>query len=265
MSDREKLIDKIRKLRTKGADGAVTEAEANAFLNAAARLMADHGVNDEHLAKAGIEVGVIEKKGVHVSLHKAHPAVFAIDAIGKLTGTSIGMRVTTVPLPKGGWREIGGLTISGRPADREIAEYLYDQVRNLIDAAWKAERRRRIDRIRSALGSEHAELETHPEVQEFVAKWGLGVGHKARRSFGFGMAYRLADRIEKMATRQAESETALTVWRERCDIDDDKKPPRPLDLDLASYRDGAIAGKDASLGDGVSAGQGSTLKLAVRQ
>jgi hypothetical protein len=257
---RDKLIDKIRKVRAKGSDGGVTEAEANAFLDAAARMMAEHGVHDDDLAKAGIGVDPVEKKGVHVSLHRAHPAVICTAAIGKLTGTSIGLRVTTVPVDGGGWREIGSLTIAGRPADREIADYLYDQIRNLIDAAWKAERDRRLAKVGALLAEDEEHLATHRIIQAEVAKMGLGVGHKARRSFGFGMARRISERLETMATRQADSATAMAVWREKNKDTEDKKQ-KSLDLDFSSYGRGAEVGKDVALSSGISAGQQQVLHI----
>lgn len=264
-SDRERLIDKIRKLRAKGEGHGTTEAEAHAFLDAAAKMMRDHGVDDAEMIKAGIGIEPIEKKGVHTSIHKAHPACVCLEAIGKLTGTSIGLRVTTGT--KGGkQREIGALTISGRPQDRQIADYLYDQIRNLIDGAWSVERKNRLDRVAKVLRVKEPHITDVGEIlaqtwmRQGMADAGLGIGHKERRSFGFGMGVRLAERIERMATRHADSENALAVWREQTTVSDKKKQTK-LDLDLAAYGKGSDVGKTADLGRGVEAGQSDVLRL----
>lgn len=264
-ADREKLIDRIRKLRAKGSDSGVTEEEADAFLDAAARMMAENNIGADDLAKAGIGVEPVEKRGVHVSVHKMHPACMTLDAIGKLTGTSIGMRVSSVHR-NGRWREIGSLMISGRLADREIADYMYDQVRNLIDGAWRTERCRRLAPLMRSLEGKDArvrllDLVNHPDVSAAMKKHGHGVGAKERRSFQFGMARRIAERIELMATRHNESQNAMTVWREQCSVTEDGKKAKPLDLDMHSYSQGAAIGRSAELGQGVATGQKSVLSL----
>lgn len=264
-ADREKLIDRIRKLRAKGEDAGVTEAEANAFLDAAARMMADHSIADDDLAKAGIGVEPVEKKGAHVSIHKMHPACIALEAIGKLTGTSIGISVTHGRV-NGKWREIGSLTISGRQSDREIADYMFDQVRNMIDGAWKVERERRLAPLIRSAKEDRADVGSllrHPEVREMMRKHGLGIGHKERRSFGFGMARRITQRIASMATRHADSSNALIVWREQRTVTEDKRKPKPVDLDMHSYSQGAAVAKDIDLGQGVCAGQVDVLRIAA--
>jgi hypothetical protein len=262
--DRERLIDKIRKLRAKGSDSGVTEDEANAFLDAAARLMAENNVGADDLAKAGIGVEPVEKVGAHTSIHKMHPACTVLDAIGKLTGTSIGVRVETIPKPHGGWREIGALTISGRQQDREVADYMFDQVRNLIDAAWRTERERRLEPMRKALGPAEQHFATHPDIQKFAREKGYGIGHKERRSFGFGMARRLAQRIEQMATRHADSSNALAVWHDTHEVTPDKKPPKPLDIDHRAFSKGSSAGSDVALGDGLASGQRHVHQIEKR-
>lgn len=266
-SDRERLIDKIRKLRAKGEGAGTTEAEANAFLDAAAKLMRDHNVGDDDLAKAGIGIEPVEKKGVHTSIHKAHPACVCLEAIGKLTGTSIGLRVTTKTVA-GKRREVGALTISGRSADRQIADYLYDQIHNLIDGAWAIERKSRLDRVAQVIRvreptADVREALAQSWMRKGMAEAGMGIGAKERRSFGFGMAMRLADRIEKMATRQSDSATAMTVWREQTTVTADKKKTSKPDLDMAAYGRGAQVGETADMGRGVGAGQTSVKAIEV--
>lgn len=256
MIDREKLLDKIKKLRAKGADGAVGEAEANAFLDAAARMMAEHGLSDDDLAKAGIDIEPVEKSGVHTSIHKMHPACIVIDAIAKLTGTSIGLRVTSTKR-NGKWREIGAFTIAGRPSDRQVADYLFDQVRNLIDAAWTAERAARFSRVEALVSNEpgyHPSMLRSSVMREFMSKNGFGVDRKERRSFQFGMARRFAERIEAMSTRHADSEMAMVVWREQNTVTEQKKS-KPVDLDMRAFAKGGDAGKDTHLGHGMAAAQ----------
>lgn len=266
-SDRERLIDKIRKLRAKGQNTGTTEAEANAFLDAAAKLMREHDVDDDDLAKAGIGIEPVEKKGVHTSIGKAHPACVCLEAIGQLTGTSIGLRVTR-KIVDGAAREIGALTISGRPADRQIADYLYDQIRNMIDGAWAAERKSRLDRVAQVIRlreptADVRETLAQTWMRQGMADAGMGIDTKARRSFGFGMAMRLAERIERMATRQADSANAMTVWREQTTVSEDKRRQKKLDLDMAAYGQGAKAGETADLGRGVETGQASVKGIGV--
>lgn len=262
---REKVIDKIRKLRAKGSNGAVTEEEANAFLDAAARLMAEHSVGDDDIARAGIAVQPIRKRGVHTSLQKMHPACTALSAIGLLTGTYIGLRVESSRRVDNGrlTEEVGFLSISGRPSDREVASYMFDQVRNLIDGAWRTERERRLEFLRIATGQRNVSsrflLVVYGKVRKEMEEDGRGIGAKQRRSFGFGMARRLADRIEKMAVRGGDKANAMVVWQGVARPEG--KPQKKLDLDLRAYSQGDAAGKQASLGQGVAAGQAAVLMI----
>lgn len=262
---REKVIDKIRKLRAKGSNRGVTEEEANAFLDAAARLMKEHSVDDGDISRAGIAVEPIRKRGVHTSLQKMHPACTALSAIGLLTGTYIGIRVASSR-----WvgnkrlaEEVGFLTISGRPPDREVASYMFDQIRNLIDGAWRIERERRLEFLRIAIGQRNASgrflQAVYGRVRKEMEESGRGIGAKQRRSFGFGMAARLADRIEKMAVRGADKANALVVWQAA--RAPEGKPQKKLDLDVLAYTKGDAAGKQASLGQGVAAGQAAVLMI----
>lgn len=59
MNDREKIVDRIRKLRLKADDGAVGAEEAAVFAQKASKIMEEYMVTDDELAKAeGREVGV---------------------------------------------------------------------------------------------------------------------------------------------------------------------------------------------------------------
>lgn len=258
---REKVIDKIRKLRAKGENAAVSEEEANAFLDAAAKLMRKHRVDDGDLARAGIDVDRVYARGVHVSTHKMHPACATIDAIGKLTGTHIGVGTTTTRRGRR-WSEENFLSISGRPQDREVAAYMFDQVRNLIDGAWRAERDRRLPPLRRAAsqaGVTVAFILRDGTTKKMLREYGYAVDARARRSFGFGMAHRVAKRIEAMAVRHGDAANALVVWREK--ITPNAREQKRPDYDISSYWSGDNAGKSASLGQGVAAGQPAVLSL----
>jgi hypothetical protein len=260
---REKLIDRIRKLRAKGENAAVTEAEANTFLDAAARLMEEHAITAQEFELAGIGIDPIEKRGVHTSPHKMHPACVVLDAIGKLTGTHIGLRVTTTTVGGRRTREVGSLLISGRQQDREIADYMFDQVRNLIDGAWKAERSQRLAQIAGMAlkaGTTVSFVLSQEETKSYLEMSGYGVSARARRSFGFGMGHRLGKRIEQMAVRHGDSQNALVVWRQNLAVTP-RKEPRPLDIDFKSYSQGDAVGKDASLGRGMASGQDAVLEI----
>lgn len=270
-ADREKLIDKIRKLRAKGENAAVTEEEANAFLSAAARLMAEHRLTDEEMRVYGIGVEPVEKVGVHTSIHKMHPACACLHAIGKLTGTHIGVVINAYirEAERRAYREIGSLAISGRPHDRQIAEYMFDQVRNLIDGAWAAERRRRLARLQAQAvnhGIPLAHLLRMRDIKDALRERGHGVGAKERRSFGFGMAHRMNDRIEAMAVRRADKEAALAVFRKKMEqVDKAAESDRKPAMDMRAYAQGDVAGRQAELGQGVATGQASVLAITTKE
>lgn len=251
---RERLLDKIKKLKTKGTDAGVTEEEANAFLDAAARLMREHGIDDTDVERAGIDVVKIDKKGAAFNASIAHPAAFACASISALTGTSIGMGTRYEWDQKAlKERHIGTLIIAGRPPDREIADYLFDQVRNLIDGAWAQERKRRIS-VASGYGF------TAGEISNVIAdEKGFGIGHKARRSFGIGMAVRIAQRLEAMAARKADCEAAQAVWEANVEA---KKDKSKLDVEMHAFMSGRKSGDRVDLGQGVATGTAAPLAIA---
>jgi hypothetical protein len=257
-ADREKLIDRIKKLRAKGSDSAVTEEEANAFLDTVARLMAEHAISDEDLHLYGIEVEIIPKAGVHVDVNKQHPAALALGAIAHLTGTAIGSSVCS----NAAGSKVSALVISGRKPDREVADFLFDQVRNLIDAAWKEERRRRLAALQSVLRKPEWEGVSLRECLRVPgASDRFGVDKKNRRSFGIGMAINFSNRIEAMAVRKQQSDDASKVWnREVKATYDDTKDMAKLkaSLDARSVLAGqSQAGKiELELGAGIRAGSG---------
>jgi hypothetical protein len=254
-ADREKLIDRIKKLRAKGSDKSVSEEEANTFLDAAARMMAENTVTDEDLLIFGIDVEEYPKRGAHTSPLKAHPACLVCDSIAALTGTAIGFRVT---YKKG--REIGSLTISGRKPDREIASYMFDQVQNLIDATWRAERRRRLQPIINELKTERyrglklSDLLRVPELNKQLSAIGNGVGSRERKSFGLGMAYRMDSRIHAMAVRKGDAEAAKGVWEKKVTVTEHDN--KSFKADTGELLRGFRAGNEVELGAGVGAGSG---------
>jgi Protein of unknown function (DUF2786) len=260
-----KLLEKIKKLRAKGADQAVGEDEAASFLDAAARLMADHGLSEKDVERAGIVSEFFEKKGVHWSTAKSHPAVFALASIGRLTGCAIGLRAAK-QRRNGKTVTVCGLTIVGRKADCEVASYMFEQMRNLMDAAWAQERKRRRDKAVSVLGQLdgfHIGLLDTDVMQKALEGSGLATGTQQRRSFRIGMACRLAERIEAMATRNGDFETAKAAWLER--NPDVKGPAKPgFKIDPNDFAHGARAGADASLGQGMAAATAAPLALPSR-
>jgi hypothetical protein len=186
------------------------------------------------------------------------------DAIGKLTGTHIGVQVQTTTVGGCRTREVGSLLISGRQQDREIADYMFDQVRNLIDGAWKAERSQRLAKIAGMAlkaGTTVSFVLSQEETKSYLEMSGYGVSARARRSFGFGMGHRLGKRIEQMAVRHGDSQNALVVWRQNLAVTPEKERRRPLDIDFKSYSQGDAVGKDASLGRGLSRGHAAVLVI----
>jgi hypothetical protein len=255
--DRNKLLERIKKLRSKGEDAAATDAEAEAFLAAAARMMKEHDLSDSDVETAGIEIVEVQRVGAHAHEGMAHPACQCIVAISNLTGTRIGMSTKRRKIYNPKERKItqemtGWLKVAGVKADIEIAIYLFDTVKNLIDAGWKFERARRIQATILELAkqevtmTEQRLLASH-NGKDFMAAISQGIDAKSRRSFGLGMAISLTSKIEAMSTRHKDTEQADKVWGES----NAKPRASKLKYDSVALLSGAAAGTKATISHGV--------------
>ena len=234
MSKRPKLIELVKKLRAKGENAATTEAEAEAFLEKASKLIEEYDISETELERAGISAMWIEKKGIHVNVNKAHPATSTFPGIEVFAGVKVALITRKLVRPDGSWREAGYMSVAGRPDQVELADYLFDQMRNIIDAAWDAERERRLALVGQSLYC-----------------MGLSTAHIARRSYQFGMAHRLSARLKAMSTRQAARDTALPVLVAAMDETKKFEQGAVSPIDYADYARGHRDGDKVQLGTGI--------------
>lgn len=180
MSSRDDIVEKIRALKRMTIANGCSEAEAETALRMISSLMARHQVSEAETASVESEFRRKDRamRGVSPTISRCHAARFAVGGIQAYTDTQIGF----------GFHR---LVIIGLPHNIEIAEYLWEMLVSIIDAAWLAHR---------------ASLPALPKTKA-VRK----VLRKSSQSFKIGMADRLGRRLSEMAEdRKREVRTATS-------------------------------------------------------
>lgn len=183
-----RAINKIRALRAMKVSAGATEAEAANAAAAAARIMAEHQIDEETIAAASYDRDLLPIKGVSLHQGKSHPFVAVCPGVTHISGCRCYLS------PK-------GLYVVGDEVGREIAAYLFDLARNVIDAAWEAEKRSRQAAFRTTWLKVHGSnppRRMSPEMAREMRPLGFSWDATTRRSFGTGMAMRIAERMEAM-------------------------------------------------------------------
>lgn len=247
----QRLIRKIRALRAKKVEAGATEGEAAAAAELAAKLMAEHRIDEADVAAADYDRSYIAVKGVGLHINKSHPMVYAAPGVSHLTGCEIYTRK-------------GGFYVVGDDVGREMAHYLFDMIRNCIDAAWAIERASRravcADYWRRAF-YQPMPAKIDSAMSDMFRECGAAFDRVAQRSFGLGMATRISDRMEAMQpARRVPDEVATRIMSDK----DAKKPSKSSARhDSSAIGAGLTAGKSVPISMGVNSGGKSAAPAQI--
>lgn len=131
ISDRDKMLQRVLNLRSRADDSASSEAEMNAALSMAARLMDSYNIEEAELAIAEAEGRIVLEiihKVADTSLFKdgstshRHIVLNALTSIGDFTETKVVVGNTT-----------GAITFTGHRPDVELANYLVAVIKGALD------------------------------------------------------------------------------------------------------------------------------------
>ncbi|AWY09243.1 hypothetical protein vBRpoSV10_121 [Ruegeria phage vB_RpoS-V10] len=124
--NQEKLIETIKALRARAADSGSSEAEVDAAINRADRLMREHEVSLDDLNRTKAAGGIIRGEW-SLGTKKIHVVEYIASAVTRLTETR-------------GWVSsrdgVASLVFYGFEADVEYALYIVDLVHNAMEAEW---------------------------------------------------------------------------------------------------------------------------------
>lgn len=115
--EQDKVLDKVRKLLAKAEDPGVTEAEAEAYNNLAAKLISQYGVDRALLAESGEVVDEIARVSISIDNPYSH------DKKDLLAHIASALRCKTVHYGSG--RSITRVVVFGYQSDLERVELLY--------------------------------------------------------------------------------------------------------------------------------------------
>ena len=112
------IINTIKALMQKTVDNGCTESEAMSAAEMVAKMLRKHNLNLSEVEVRGercIQIDIDVTK-------RAHPVVMCSTAIAKFTGTKV-------------WRSPsrGKLVFFGLPHDVEVASYMVDMIRNIME------------------------------------------------------------------------------------------------------------------------------------
>lgn len=247
----QRLIRKIRALRAKTLAAGATEGEAASAAELAAKLMADHRIDEADVSAAAYDRSYIAVRGVGLHVNKSHPMVYASPGVSHLTGCEIYTRA-------------GGFYVVGDDVGREMAHYLFDMVRNVIDSAWAIERARRRE-VSACIWQRafHQPMPTKidPAVLDMLRQYGAAFDRVAQRSFGLGMATRISDRMEAMQpARRVPDEVATRLMSDKAEKRPTKSSTRH---DSSAIGAGLTAGKSVPISMGVNSGGKSAAPAQI--
>ncbi len=245
------IVRKIRALRSKRTTSGATEAEAVSAAEAAARLMEQYRIDEADIDAADYDRTLLRVKGVNLNPDRSHPMVYAAPGIAHLTGCDISTNHS-------------GIYVVGDEVGREMAEYLFDLVRNVLDAAWAGERvarRAEADRIwRQAF---KVPLPETPDkgIREIFRNSAAAFDGIARRSYMLAMAMRMSERMRAMPPARRVPEAAI----ERIMADTTPAAPRKSNrtIDGSAYLAGDAAGATAPIGMGVNGTTNAARQIAT--
>ncbi|NOU05312.1 MAG: DUF2786 domain-containing protein [Hyphomicrobiaceae bacterium] len=248
-----RIIAKIKALQSKRVDAGATEAEAAAAAELAAKLMAQYQIDAAAMGAANYDRFLLPIKGVGLNTHQSHPCIYAGLGVNHITGC--GVFTSTL-----------GIYVVGDDVGRTLAHYLFDMVRNVIDASWKRERARRVAAARTiwekAIGGEMPSR-LDKEFQVVLRGGGLAFDRVASRSFGMGMAGRINTRMLTMTpARAAPAEVVQQIMSDKTHKAETKKKPK-LVLDHFAIRAGQVAGNDVAISMAIDPCTGKPLLLTT--
>lgn len=248
-----RILHKIRALRAKRVDAGATEAEATAAAELAAKLMAQYQLDEEAVAAAVYDRDLLPIKGIGLHVNKSHPCAYVSRGVAHLSGCEI-------------YFSTRGLYVIGDDVGRELAHYLFDMVRNVIDAAWHTESdRRRMDCAGYWL---KAHGDPMPKAiplsaHKLLRPYGLAFDRIARRSFGIGLAERVAQRmLDLPPARKIPPEAAARIMADKKVAETSKRKSKST-FDLLSMRAGATVGDEMPICLGVDGQPLSRLSITT--
>lgn len=242
-----KLIERIKALQAMRVEAGATEAEAATAASIAARLMAEHAIDAEAMAAASFDKDYLPIKGIGLHPKKSHPCVYAAGGIQHLTGCQV-------------YTSDRGLLAIGDEVGRTMATYLFDMVRNVIDAAWKRERARRLSTLNECwFGLNLTDLARTDGLRKAVRGAGLDTGRIAQRSFGLGMASRISDRMLTMPP--ARPVPAAAAARILSGLEVKNRAPTKSTYDHSALAAGGSAGDSVPISLGVGARGGEMARI----
>jgi hypothetical protein len=168
-SPRDKILQRIVKLRALAEDNGASEAEMNTALNMAANLMESYQVEEAEIALAEGEGRIVLEiltKTIDTSAlngKQRHKIILCLSAIGAFTQTKCVYR-----------QRSGEIIFTGHRPDIEMANYLTALVRSALDQEYESYRKRNV-----------------------------AVGYGAKTAFTVAMSNRISTRLYDMA-REAE-------------------------------------------------------------
>lgn len=253
MDDRtRRIIAKIKALQAKRVDAGATEDEAASAAELAAKLMAQYQIDAAAIGAASYDRFLLPIKGIGLHASKSHPCVYVSPGVQHITGCAIFLSKQ-------------GLYVVGDDVGRSMAHYLFDMVRNVIDAAWRRERtRRKVEcaaRWLKATGNKMPER-LGSEIQDMLREVGAAFDGVARRSFGMGMASRICDRMQKMPpARGVPQEAVARIMSDKTEKESGSAKTHRGKYDLGAMHAGARAGADVPISMGVDTAMHEMLRI----
>jgi hypothetical protein len=165
-NSRDKILQKILKLRARAEDSASSEAEMNVAFSMAAKLMDSYNIEEAELALAESEgritlevINKVSDTSALIGKHR-HKVILTLGAISKFTSTRVVYN-----------RYGGDITFTGHRPDVELANYLVALIKDAMEREYNNYR---------------------------IAN--VSVGYGAKASFQMAMAYRISTRLINMAS-----------------------------------------------------------------
>jgi hypothetical protein len=165
----DRIREKIGALLQKNKDNGASEAEANAAMSYAAKLMSEYGVTlDDIRSQNEASIDFVKK-----CMNEGEKNLSVFD---RLVSPAIARYTDTKAWNDKTVRRTSRLTFFGYRVDVELAEYILEVCKRASDTEWK----------------------------KFSAKLPVGARHKARKSFLSGMAVRLSERLRELKTENVQ-------------------------------------------------------------
>ena len=248
---RAKIIARIKALRAMTKSAGASEAEANMAAEQAAKLMAEYQIGQSDIAASEYDKFVLPLKGVKLSARASHPFVMAANGVGHVSGCDA-------------YLSSDGMIVVGDDVGREIAGYLFDLVRNALEASWKIERRIRElkqNALIQKVGIQVSDwLRKSKRMQSEFRGAGCATDNIAKRSYQIGMALRMAARMLDMApARKIPEDVSKRLVGGT--IVEKRKSKKPLFGDASAFRTGIAAGDGVGIGLGVAGTKGGVYAI----